>query len=238
MAMKLCVLGSGSKGNCIYVASEKASILIDAGLSARQTSARLALIGVDISDIDAICISHEHSDHIAGLRVITKRCNARVYANAGTAQAVASSIRDLNFQWNIFTTGTQFSIGDMEVLPFSLSHDAFEPVGYVLSSGGVRIGVATDLGMVTTLARQRLSDCEVLVLEANHDVRLVETSSRPWSLKQRILGRQGHLQRMKSRPLLLQGAHRNSPQPIKSRIYCCRSRVRWPRRTIWRNFCR
>lgn len=193
MTLRMCVLGSGSRGNCIYVASPEAAILIDAGLSAKQTRARLAMIGVDLNDIDAVCISHEHSDHVSGLRVICKQTDARVYANAGTAQALAQTSAGLNIQWNIFSTGTPFSISDMEILPFSLSHDAYEPVGYVISRASMRIGIATDLGMMTTLARQRLSDCEVLVIEANHDVHLVERSNRPWSLKQRILGRQGHL---------------------------------------------
>lgn len=193
MALRLCILGSSSRGNSVYVASERTSVLIDVGLSAKQTKLRLGKIGVSIDDIDAICLSHEHSDHVNGLRVLMKSARAELYANSGTANAVGRIKGNQDLRWNIFATGSRFTLGDLEILPFSLSHDAYEPVGYTISSGGEKVGVATDLGMMTTLARERLSGCRALVLEANHDEQLVAASRRPWHLKQRIMGRQGHL---------------------------------------------
>lgn len=191
--MRLCILGSSSRGNSIYIASQRTSLLIDAGLSAKQIKLRLERIGVDFADIDAICISHEHSDHIRGLRVLMKKARAGLYANAGTANAVGRMDGHDGLRWNIFSTGSSFTIGDLDITPFALSHDAYEPCGYTVESGGEKIGVATDLGMMTTLARARLRGCRALVLEANHDEQMLAASRRPWSLKQRILGRQGHL---------------------------------------------
>lgn len=193
MGLRLCILGSSSRGNSIYVASEKTSILVDAGLSAKQIRLRLERIGVDVDDIDAICVTHEHSDHIGGLRVLMKKARAKLFANSGTARAVALLRQHEHLDWNIFSTGSAFSIGDLDIMPFSLSHDAYEPVGYTVASGAAKIGIATDMGMVTTLARARLRGCNALVLEANHDEQLLAASRRPWSLKQRIMGRQGHL---------------------------------------------
>lgn len=193
MGLRLCILGSSSRGNSIYVASGKTSILIDAGLSARQIRLRLARIGVDIEDIDAVCVTHEHADHVGGLRVLMRQARAKLFANTGTARAVARIKRHEHLNWNLFSTGSPFSIGDLDIMPFSLSHDAYEPVGYTVASGTAKIGIATDLGMVTTLARERLRGCEALVLEANHDEQLLAASRRPWALKQRIMGRQGHL---------------------------------------------
>jgi phosphoribosyl 1,2-cyclic phosphodiesterase len=193
MALRMCILGSSSKGNSIYVASERTAVLIDAGLSAKQIKLRLERIGVRLAQIDAVCISHEHSDHVRGLRVLLKNSDMRLYANAGTAGAVARIDGHHKLNWSIFTTGSPFTVGDLTVTPFALPHDAYEPVGYTVESGADKIGIATDLGMVTTLARARLRGCRALVLEANHDERMLAASQRPWSLKQRIMGRQGHL---------------------------------------------
>lgn len=193
MALRMCILGSGSKGNSIYVASEQTALLVDAGLSARQTKMRLKRIGADLDEIEGICISHEHHDHIAGLRVLSKNMRARLYANAGTVKAVSSKSDVADLEWNVFSTGSPFKVGDLTIAPFALSHDAYEPVGYVIASEDDRVGIATDLGMVTTLARERLKGCRALVLEANHDEKLLVASRRPWYLKQRIMSRQGHL---------------------------------------------
>lgn len=209
MSLRLCVLGSGSRGNSIYVASDRTSILIDAGLSGRQTCLRLERIGADISDIDAICVSHEHGDHIAGLRVLSKKFPIKLYANSGTIKAINGDPKNSALEWNAFTTGSKFMVGDLEIEPFSVSHDAYEPVGYIVSSGAGRIGIATDLGMVTTLARERLRGCQVLVIEANHDTQLLQNSRRPWSLKQRIMGRQGHLSNESAAETIIECADEN-----------------------------
>jgi len=193
MAMRVCVLASGSSGNCTYIGNGKTSVLLDAGLSARELSRRLDQIGVRIEEIHAVCLSHEHNDHTAGIRVLHRRHGIPVYANSGTVHALQRDDRIAGVNWQVFSTGSAFSIGDLSIEPFSVPHDAMDPVGFVVGSGGLRVGVVTDVGMPTTLLRERLSRCNVVVVESNHDERLLESSKRPWYLKQRIKGRQGHL---------------------------------------------
>lgn len=191
--MKICVLASGSSGNCIYVGAGSTRLLIDAGLSGRETAHRLAQIGVKPSAITAVCLTHEHSDHIAGLAVLHARHGLPLYANAGTIEALQRDEKMRGLAWNVFTTGSPFQVGELLLEPFSVSHDAYEPVGFIVASGAVRIGVATDVGVITHLVRERLRHCRALVIESNHDERLLADARRPWLLKQRIAGRQGHL---------------------------------------------
>lgn len=193
MALKVCVLASGSSGNCTYIGSETTGILLDAGIAARQIEQRLEQIGVAVSHIRGICISHEHTDHISGLSVLHRRHRIPAFANSATAEAIHMNARGAPIRWNVFTTGARFEIGDLQIEPFSVPHDAMDPVGFVVSHNGVRVGVATDVGMITSLLRERLKTCRVIVIEANHDEALLEASRRPWHLKQRIRGRQGHL---------------------------------------------
>lgn len=193
MAMKVCVLASGSSGNCTYVAGDHAAILLDAGLSAREVGRRLEQVGARLDQIHAVCISHEHADHTAGIRVLHKRYGIPVFANSGTVQALQRDERAAGVNWQVFSTGSAFSVGDLSVEPFSVPHDAMDPVGFVIGCGATRVGVVTDVGMATTLLRERLSRCRVVVMESNHDERMLENSKRPWYLKQRIKGRQGHL---------------------------------------------
>jgi phosphoribosyl 1,2-cyclic phosphodiesterase len=187
MRLKLCVLASGSSGNCTFIGTERTRILVDAGLSARKTAERLAQIGERIETIDAICVSHEHGDHVQGIRVLQKNHGIPVYANSGTAEAIGTP------QGARFTTGSAFSIGDFTIHPFPVPHDASDPVGFVFMAGERRVGIATDIGMVTGALRERLRSCRIVVLEANHDEGLLHEADRPWSLKQRIRGNQGHL---------------------------------------------
>ncbi|HPR83483.1 MAG TPA: MBL fold metallo-hydrolase [Pontiellaceae bacterium] len=186
--MKLCVLASGSSGNCTFIGTGNTRILIDAGLSARKTAERLADIGERVEDITAICVSHEHGDHIAGIRVLQKNYGIPVYANAGTFEIFGGDIKGSRF-----TTGAPFSIGDFSIHPFPVPHDANDPVGFIFSAGSLMVGVATDIGMVTNALRERLRKCRAVVIEANHDETLLHEADRPWSLKQRIRGNQGHL---------------------------------------------
>jgi phosphoribosyl 1,2-cyclic phosphodiesterase len=188
MILKLCVLASGSSGNCTFIGTEKTRILIDAGLSARRTAERLAEIGERVEDINAICVSHEHGDHIAGIRVLQKNYGMPVYANAGTFEMIGGDIKGARF-----TTGSPFCVGDFSIHPFPVPHDANDPVGFIFSAGNLKVGVATDIGMVTNALRERLRKCHVVVIEANHDETLLHEADRPWSLKQRIRGNQGHL---------------------------------------------
>lgn len=202
MAMRVCVLASGSSGNCTFIGTNEASILVDAGLSAREIERRLGLIGVPLEDLDAICLSHEHSDHTAGIRVLHRRHGIPVYANGGTVEALQRDDRMSELEWSVFSTGSPFQIGDIVVEPFSVPHDAMEPVGFVIACNGTRAAIVTDVGMPTTLLRERLRRCHVVIVESNHDERLLEASKRPWHLKQRIKGRQGHLSNVRAAEVL------------------------------------
>lgn len=202
MGLRACILGSGSSGNCTFVASETTAILIDAGLSGRRTAERLAQVGACPTRVQGICVSHEHLDHIGGLRVLHKRYGIPVYANAGTVDALAR-VRTLEtLPWNLFHTGHPFVIGDLRIEPFSVPHDAYDPVGFVVEQDGNRIGIVTDMGMCTSLIRERLRRCHAVVVEANHDEQLLQDAARPWSLKQRIRGRQGHMSNQSAAALL------------------------------------
>lgn len=193
MGLTLCVLASGSSANCICVASETTRILIDAGLSGKETARRLEQIGTDITSIQGICVTHEHEDHCSALGILHRRFKMPLYANSGTIKAMEIEGARSDLTWQIFTTGTPFEVGDLHIEPFSVPHDSYDPVGFVIGSGGQRVGIATDMGMSTTLIRQRLKNCQALVVEANHDEGLLKEAKRPWSLKQRILSGQGHL---------------------------------------------
>jgi phosphoribosyl 1,2-cyclic phosphodiesterase len=193
MPVRLCVLASGSKGNCTVIATDTTRILIDAGLSGKETDRRLREAGWSLDAIDAICVSHEHDDHKAALGILQRRLGVPLYSNAGTIEALERSPNQSGLKWRVFTNGSPFQVGDMWVEPFSVPHDAYDPVGFVVSAEGARVGIVTDMGAPTELIRQRLRGCRAMVMEANHDVHLLRDAPRPWSLKQRIAGRQGHL---------------------------------------------
>lgn len=208
--MKVCVLGSGSGGNCTYVASETTAILIDAGLSGRATGLRLAECGTTVESIQAICVTHEHSDHTSGLAVLHRAGQVKLYANHATMEGVSARVGvEKKLHWNVFSTGANFQIGDLSIDPFSVPHDAYDPVGFIIRCGETRVGVVTDMGMVTGLIRERLRACNVLVVESNHDEQMLKEADRPWHLKQRISGRQGHLSNQHAAELLtdIAGSH-------------------------------
>lgn len=193
MSLRVSILGSGSSGNCTYVASEQTALLIDAGLSAREIGRRLEMVGARLDQVRGVCVSHEHGDHTQGLRVLHQRAGIPLYANGGTIEALRRNPEFEPLRWQQFTTGAPFVVGDLTVEPFSVPHDAFEPVGFVIACGGSRVGVVTDMGMSTTLIRERLRQCRLVVVESNHDEQMLQEAERPWHLKQRIRGRQGHL---------------------------------------------
>ncbi len=193
MPLTLCVLGSGSSGNCVYLASETTRLLVDAGLSGKATSERLASIGVDPDSIDAVCVTHEHKDHHTSLGTLHRRHGVKLYANSGTVEGIRRSLSS-EVPWTVFHTGQPFAIGDIRVDPFSVPHDCSDPVGFSFSApDGAQVCVATDMGLVTTSVKDRLGRCHAAVLESNHDETMLTDSSRPWSLKKRIAGRLGHL---------------------------------------------
>jgi len=184
------------------VASDETSLLIDAGLSYKETARRLGSVGVDPAGIQAVCITHEHDDHTAGLGVLQRKLDIPVYANAGTIQGLQRGRNAGEFPWQVFTTGAAFAINDLTIEPFSVPHDAYDPVGFVIRCGTSEAGIVTDMGMATGLIRERLKGCGVMVLESNHDEYLLKNASRPWPLKQRIAGRQGHLSNEQTGELL------------------------------------
>ena len=190
----LTVLGSGSGGNCALVTSDRCRILIDAGFSARRISQRLQSLGVEPESLDGILLTHEHSDHIAGLKVFCGKFDVPVYCNSLTAEYLCrEGIAEAN-RYKIFSTGSSFTIQDIDVQAFYVPHDAVDPVAFVLSSDYGSVGFLTDLGYAPKLARERIREVHTLVVETNHDEqRLQADSKRPWSVKQRILSRHGHL---------------------------------------------
>lgn len=193
MAAQFTVLGSGSGGNCAYLETSQTRLLIDAGFSARQIRERLASIGRTPEMLHGILITHEHSDHIQGLGVLCSRLQVPLYANRLTLEA-AERIHESRFKANVFTTGATFEIGDVVVDTFSVPHDAQDPVGFLLRTPDGNVGFLTDLGHATKLVIQRVRPSHVLVLETNHDLKLLQDDTkRPWSIKQRILSRHGHL---------------------------------------------
>ena len=202
MSLRVCILASGSSGNCTLVASASTAILVDAGLSARAIDQRLDRVGFRADDLRGVCISHEHSDHTTGLRVLHQKRGLPLYVNRGTADALDQDEELHGLPWTIFVTGTPFRIGDLVVEPFSVPHDAYEPVGFVIRHEACRVAVVTDMGMATTLVRERLRGCRAIVVESNHDEQMLRDARRPWHLKQRILGRQGHLSNQGAAALL------------------------------------
>lgn len=201
MSLKICVLASGSRGNCTLVDSGSARILIDAGLSGRRTAECLAELGLAVEEISAIVIGHEHSDHVRGLPALAGRRRIPVYLNRATADA-ASGHLPAAAEVKIFTNGQPWEIGDLSILPFSVFHDASDPVGFVVNWRGQEVTVATDLGTPTRLVRQRLRNSRVAVIEANHDPDLLLNGTRPWHLKQRIKSSRGHLSNRDTADLL------------------------------------
>jgi phosphoribosyl 1,2-cyclic phosphodiesterase len=191
--VKLTILGSGSSGNCAYVETDETRVLVDAGFSPRQIRQRLAGIGRTPENLTAILITHEHSDHIQGLTGIAEKLGIPVYCNRATKDEIERLLK-VRLDCRLFATGASFEVGDIAVDTFAIPHDAQDPVGYLLRTQAGNIGFVTDLGHVTKLVLERIRGANVLVLEANHDVKMLQESvRRPWSLKQRILGRHGHL---------------------------------------------
>ncbi len=201
-----CPLASGSKGNCIYLGTPTTKILIDAGITAKAIRERLGLIGVDIEEIDAVLVTHEHSDHIKALDVLGCRLGIPIFANSDTAKAIFS-ILDECPKFKIFSTGETFEFGDIEVHPFSIQHDAVDPVAFTIKVGGLKLGFCTDLGFVTTLVSTQLKSCDYLYVESNHEPSMVHACARPLIYKQRVLSRQGHLSNDECAKLIEQVHH-------------------------------
>jgi len=204
---KVCVLASGSKGNAIYVSNEKSALLVDAGLSAIEIERRLRSRDINPDSLDAIVVSHEHTDHVQSVGVLSRRFRLPVYINEPTLSAARARLGSLH-EIRRFHRGTAFHIGSLSIHPFAVCHDAADPVGFTIEDGGAKIGIATDLGVATRLVSHHLKGCCLMVLEANHDPKMLEQGPYPWELKQRIRGRLGHLSNEASRDLLAEVLNR------------------------------
>lgn len=189
--VKVCILASSSSGNCTFVSSEKTRVLVDAGLSKRETFQRLASIGEDPAKLDAILITHEHSDHVAGLVTLAKSLDIPVYLSNFTAPTIAWG--EYQPKIELFQSGSSFTVGDLDVSSFTIPHDAIDPVGFTLRSQGIKVGIATDLGYITDSIKFHLKETDLLLLESNHDLEMLKVGPYPWALKQRVMGRRGHL---------------------------------------------
>ena len=193
--VRLTVLGSGSSGNCAVVSTGKTTLLIDAGLSAKQICLRLAEVGLTLEAISGILLTHEHLDHTAGLGVLSGKLSLPLYCTALTQEVLLSGIPFRTPpRWRIMDSSGRFEIGDLRIECFSVPHDAVDPIGFVIADDESRLGVLSDVGHVTHLIKERLRHSDSLFIEANYDVRMLEADTkRPWPTKQRISSRHGHL---------------------------------------------
>ncbi|HLJ26966.1 MAG TPA: MBL fold metallo-hydrolase [Candidatus Angelobacter sp.] len=199
MAVRMAVLASGSRGNCAVLSSSAGSILVDAGLSWRETLRRMKIAGEDPCHLKAIVISHEHADHVAGLQVLARRLKLPVYMTEATYESWRRSARDPEGkparleQREHFHAGRSFSIGNITVNPFTIPHDAADPCGFTFRAEGVKIGLVTDLGYLPNNVKHHLRGCDGLLLESNHDLEMLRNGPYPWMVKQRVMSRVGHL---------------------------------------------
>ncbi|PLX74296.1 MAG: MBL fold metallo-hydrolase [Desulfuromonas sp.] len=198
--MRYCLLASGSKGNAAIIESGNTRLLVDAGLSLRELQRRMQEVGVDAASLDAVLISHEHSDHVRGLGPLQRRFGLPVYLHAGLHTCLAD--KDLPGGVQEFETGCRWQLGELEVEAFPVTHDAMAPVGFTFSSEVGKVGIATDLGIATRLVEQHLHGCRALVLEANHDEEMLRDGPYPWPLKQRVRSSHGHLSNTAASQLL------------------------------------
>jgi phosphoribosyl 1,2-cyclic phosphodiesterase len=189
--MIISILGSGSSGNSTIITSGNTSILIDAGFSAKALTNRLNQINLKINQLDAIIISHEHNDHCKGWKSCAEYFDTTIYATESTQQLI--NVNGKNINTVAFHTGKSFKIGNLTIHPFPIPHDSCDPTGFIIQDNNHKVGVATDLGFITNLAKNYLSQCDIVIIESNHDVDMLMNGPYPWYLKQRIMSRLGHL---------------------------------------------
>lgn len=208
--MRLCSIASGSSGNCIYVGSEATHLLVDVGISGKRTESGLQELGLAGRDIDGILVTHEHADHISGLGVMARKYEIPIYATAGTIEAMKNCAGLGNVDESLFREvqeDKKLTIKDLTVNPMHISHDAAQPVGYRISYGNKKVAVCTDLGVYNDYTVECLKGMDALLLEANHDVNMLQVGPYPYYLKQRILGERGHLSNENSGRLLCRILH-------------------------------
>ena len=203
-------VASGSSGNCICLGSDQCHVMIDAGISGKRIEEGMNTYDYTTSDMDGVLITHEHSDHIQGLGVVARKYGLPIYATKGTADAIlqSSSVGKIDPSlFHVIEAGKTFFIGNLEIYPMSISHDAADPVAYLVSDGRHRVGVVTDLGYYDADIVSHMEGLDALLLEANHDIHMLQVGAYPYPLKQRILGERGHLSNETSGQLLGQILH-------------------------------
>jgi phosphoribosyl 1,2-cyclic phosphodiesterase len=215
-SLAVCNLASGSKGNSTYISDGETAILIDAGLSGVELQRRLTSRGLRPEDLDAIIVTHEHSDHIQGVGILSRRFKLPVYISNKTRSA-CPQLGNLS-EIRSFECGTKFKIRNLTIHPFSISHDAEDPTGFTIGQNGTTMAIATDLGIATAMVKEHLKRCALLILEANHDPQMLETGPYPWPLKQRIQSRVGHLSNRDSKKLLHELQHANLQHVILAHL--------------------
>ncbi|MHC1723421.1 MAG: MBL fold metallo-hydrolase [Aminipila sp.] len=192
MAFSFCSFSSGSSGNCYLVRSDSTALLVDVGISGKKIIEGLSATETPEEQVKGVLVTHEHIDHVKSLRVISKKLPvAKTYANAGTWTQIEGNVPET--QREIFITGEIFSIGDIQIKPFHISHDAVEPVGFSFYAEGKQISIVTDTGYITEEIFTEMKQADILALEANHDENMLKVGRYPWNVKQRILGNKGHL---------------------------------------------
>lgn len=203
--LAVCVLASGSKGNAIYVSDGSTAILVDAGFSGVEIERRLKSRDIAPHSLAAILVSHEHADHIQAVGVLSRRYKLPVYVSE-RAEKVLDQLGQVH-HLRTFACGSDFQINKLNIHPFSISHDAEDPVGFTIGQNGAAMGIATDLGIATSMVKEHLKKCSLLILESNHDPEMLATGPYPWPLKQRIKSRTGHLSNIDSKNLLKEILH-------------------------------
>jgi phosphoribosyl 1,2-cyclic phosphodiesterase len=213
--LAVCVLASGSKGNAVYISDGLTAILIDAGLSATEIKRRLKSRGLNPKDLTAILVTHEHSDHIQAVGVLSRQLKLPIYLSQSIGKKVSmGSVHEIR----TFNSGSTFQIENLAVHPFAVSHDAVDPVGFTIGKNGSRIGVATDLGTATPHLKENLKHCHLLILEANHDPEMLIKGPYPWYLKRRIQSHSGHLSNVQSKRLLVELQHKDLEHVIMAHL--------------------
>lgn len=229
--MRFCVLGSGSKGNATFVESGNTRLLIDAGFSGREIERRLSEIGVAAESLSGILITHEHGDHVRGAAILSRRHHLPIFVNEATLAAAGPALEKPHHCCS-FATGSTFVFQDLCIHPYSISHDAADPVGFLVSGNGFVLGYCTDTGAVSRLMQHRLSNCHGLVLECNHDPDLLRKGPYPPALQQRVLSRTGHLANGEAAEFLCSILHAGLEHVVLSHISETNNRPEMAREVI------
>ena len=215
--MRICSIASGSSGNCIYIGDDTTHLLVDAGISRKRIEEGLRALDIKGEELTGILVTHEHIDHVQGIGVFSRKYGIPVYATKGTIRVMEKMGSLGKLPEGLFheiVIDEEFGLGDMTIRPFAISHDAAEPSGYRVENGGKAAAVATDLGIYNEYTVQQLKGLNAVVLEANHDIHMLEVGTYPYSLKQRVMGEKGHLSNELSGRLLCDILHGNLQQVI------------------------